>query len=248
MKKAGFILVLSLASFLYCCGQIQTGNKQEERLLFRGIVRDASTLSPLPESQIFINKSFITASDSAGEFSFLTGRKDSVLFKHLGYKPFLFTVIDTLAGNEFMAGVYLSSDTISIDEVIIVPKTMNFRSSILNTPVAVKPEYENAKYNVAVAAYQGKATTGVLGDPSANYNVVRNRILQNAREKGQIPSDRIAGISPFTILPMAYLLLKGWPENTQAMQQTLTKEELDQINKKYLESVRQKQKLTDSLP
>jgi len=233
-------MVFLFSASVFCCYS-QAGNKQDVRLLFRGIVRDASSMLPLPESQIFINRTFVSASDSSGEFSFLINRRDSVLFSHLGYKPALFVAGDTLSGSEFMAGIYLGADTLLIDEVIIIPKLSNLRSAILNSPVNVNPELENAKYNLAVAAYQGKVTTGALGDPSTNYSMIKQKQLLDAREKGGIPSDRIAGISPFSVIPLAYLLLKGFPEKPPAMKQSLTRDELDQINKKYLESVRKKQ-------
>ncbi len=239
MKREGLLLLLSMTSVLFCSGQ--AGNDREGRLLFRGIVRDASTMSPLPKSQIFINSTFISASDTSGEFSFMVNRNDTVLFRLLGYKAARFFVSDTLSGSEFVAGVNLHTDTISIDEVIIVPKLSNLKSTILNAPIQVNPELENAKYNLAVAAYQGKVTTGNLGDPSANYQLLRQNLLQEASEKGGIPSDKMVGLSPFSVLPLAYLIFKGLPQSPPAMKQSLTKDEIDQINKKYLESARKKQ-------
>jgi hypothetical protein len=95
---------------------------------------------------------------------------------------------------------------------------------------------DNARYNVAISAYQGRTTQGKLGDPSANYDLIRERQKVNAYEKGGIPSDKIAGISPFLLVPAAYLLIHGVPEKTAPLEQKLTDQELDQIQKKYFES------------
>jgi hypothetical protein len=79
---------------------------------------------------------------------------------------------------------------------------------------------------------------GKLGDPASNYSVMRQLYSQQAREKGQVPSSQMVSVSPFTIIPLAYMLLKGFPEKPAPFKANLTKEELDHIHKKYLESVR----------
>jgi hypothetical protein len=63
----------------------------------------------------------------------------------------------------------------------------------------------------------------------------------NAYERGGIPSDKIAGISPLLLIPAAYMLIKGVPEKPEPFRQELTNEEVDQINKKYLEILRKKE-------
>jgi hypothetical protein len=200
---------------------------------------DAKTFSPIANSQILINSAFTSVSNSDGNFAFFVNINDSILFKHLGYKPTLLFVSDTLAGKDFIAGVYMNTDTLSIGEVVIVPRYSNLKSEILNTPSKVPSTMDNARYNVAISAYQGRTTEGKLGDPSANYDLIRQRQKVNAYEKGGIPSDKIVGISPFLLLPAAYLLIHGVPEKTAPLEQKLTDQELKQIQKKYLEILNQ---------
>jgi hypothetical protein len=199
---------------------------------------DASTLSPLTNSQVMINRVFNSVSNSDGTFSFFVNRNDSILFRHLGYKPSLLFVSDTLKGREFVAGIFMNSDTVSIGEVVIVPRFTNLKSEILNAPSKVPSIMDNARYNVAISAYQGRTTQGKLGDPAANYDVLRQRQKVDAYEKGGIPSDMIAGINPLLLLPAAYLLIHGMPEKPPPLEQKLTKQELDQIQKKYMESLK----------
>jgi hypothetical protein len=97
---------------------------------------------------------------------------------------------------------------------------------------------DNARYNVAISAYQGRTTQGKLGDPTTNYDLIRQRQKVNAYEKGGIPSDKIVGISPFLLVPAAYLFIHGVPEKTAPLEQKLTDQELDQIQKKYFESLK----------
>jgi hypothetical protein len=210
------------------------------RILFHGMVMDAKTLSPIPNSQILINREFSSISSANGNFAFYVNMNDTVLFRHLGYKSTLFLVNDTLTGQEFIAGIYLSSDTLAIGEVVIVPRLRNLKSEILNARSMSSTPMENAKYNVALSAYQGRTTMGKLGDPAANYESLHQKQKIDAFERGGIPSDKIVGISPLLLLPAAYLLLHGSPEKPAPLERELSDQELDQIQKKYLETLNQR--------
>jgi len=233
MKRIFLFLALTFYLIQFCI--CQETNNTGERILFRGIVMDSKTLSSISNSQILINHNFTAVSDTSGNFAFFVNRHDSVLFNHLGYKPTLLFVSDTLAGKDFVAGIYMNIDTVSIGEVVIIPRFTNLKSEILNTPSKVPATIDNARYNVAVSAYTGKTTQGKLGDPTMNYGVLHQQQKVNAFEKGQIPSDIIAGFNPLLIVPAAYLLIHGLPEKPAPMEQKLTDQELDQIQKKYME-------------
>jgi hypothetical protein len=234
-------IILFLITFfvlIQSCFSQQNANS-ETRILFHGIVKDAGTFSPLSNSQILINREFHSVSSADGTFSFYVKSMDTVLFKHLGYKSALLNVSDTLAGREFVAGIFMNSDTISIGEVIIVPRFRNLKSEIMNAPSKIPPTMENARYNVALSAYQGRTTQGKLGDPATNYELLRQRQKVYAYEKGGIPSDKMIGISPLLLIPAAYLLIRGLPEKLAPFEQKPTSQELEQIQKKYLESLKQ---------
>jgi hypothetical protein len=190
-----FILSLCFIQFNFC----QENENQGNRIFFRGVVMDASTLRSIPNTQILINNGPASMSNSDGSFSFYINRKDSVLFKHLGFKSTLLSISDTLKGKEFVAGVYLNSDTLLIGEVIIIPRYLNLKSQIVNSPSKIPSTMDNARYNVAISAYQGRTTTGKLGDPASNYRVLHEQQKVDAYEKGGIPSDRIAGLSPLSL-------------------------------------------------
>jgi hypothetical protein len=235
MKTAGFIL--SMILIFSSNGFSQDGNPQGGKILFSGVVRDATTLAPLPNSQIRVNRIFSSVSDEEGTFALRVNRNDTLVFSLLGYQNAHIVVSDSLTGNEFMAGVYLRTDTLSIGEVIIMPRLVNLRSDILNTPPTKSTEMENAKYNMAVSAYQGRVAIGKLDDPSTHYSVLQNRQFIRAIDKGGIPSDQMVSLNPLLLIPAAYLLIHGFPVPEPPMKSNLTRQELDQIQKKYLESV-----------
>jgi hypothetical protein len=235
MKRISVFFILSV--FL-----IQSGFCQEKetgsRILFHGIMMDASSLTPISNSQILINNSLTSVTGTNGTFSLYVNRKDTVLFKHLGYKPTSMFVSDTLAGLEYAAGIYMQSDTLMIGEVVIVPRFTNLRSEIMK-PRRIPPTLENARYNVAMSGYQGRTTQGQLGDPATNYSLLRQRLKTDAYEKGEIPSDMIGGINGLFLLPAAYLLLRGSAEGPSPIERPLTQDELAQIQKIYIESLKQ---------
>jgi hypothetical protein len=238
MKKIWFILIMILIYGSY--GFSQTEKTVERKILFSGIIRDASTLEPLPNSQIKINRSFASVSDTDGTFAIRVNKRDTVVFSILGYRSAFFYVSDTLTGCEFMAGVYMKTDTLSIGEVIILPRLPFLRSDILKASPSENPEMENAKYNMAVSAYHGRVALSQLGDPASNYAILHQKQMINAYEKGGIPSDRMVGLSPLMLFQAAYLLMKGFPEKETLMKSNLTRQELDQIHKKYLETLNNK--------
>jgi hypothetical protein len=237
VKKARLILFMII--ICNTSGYGRSVKPQEYKIIFSGIIRDASTLSPLPNSQITVNRSFVAISDEEGTFSIGVSRRDTVTFSILGYQPAYFYVSDTLTGRNFMAGVYLKTDTLSIGEVIIVPRMQSLKYDIYKAPETT-PEMENAKYNMAVSGYQGRIAISRLGDPESNYAVIHQNNLRNASEKGTIPSDRMVGLSPFMLVGGVYLLINGLPPKPTPMKTPLTRQELDQIHKKYIETVSQK--------
>jgi len=238
VKRLFFIIVT--ICIIFQPGFSQKRESPEIRILFHGLVMDASDLSPVANSQILINRSYSTISSTDGTFAFYVNISDTVVFTSFGYKPTVMHVSDTLTGAEFVAGIYLNSDTISIGEVIIVPRFSNIKSEILNAPSKTPAVMENARYNVAISAYQGRTNQSNLGDPAINYGILRHQQRIEAYERGGIPSDKIVGLSPFMLLPLANLLLNGLPEKPAPLKSQVTNQEMDQIHKKYLETLRQR--------
>lgn len=235
-----FVLILSSVLLIPLSLRGQGKVNPDVRILFRGMVMDASTLAPIANSQIMVNRSFSALSSKDGSFTFYVDRNDTVMFSSLGYKPAFLFISDTLKGTEFITGVYLNSDTVSIGEVVIIPAYTNLKSEILNSKSQMSAEIENARYNVAISAYQGKASESTLGDPENNYNVINQRQKLSAFEKGGISSEHIAGFNSLIFLPAVYILMRGLPENQPPVRPSLSDAEIEQVHRKYLETVRSK--------
>lgn len=198
---------------------------------------DASTLSPIANSQIYVNRSMKAVSSIDGSFTFYVNIQDTVYFNSLGYESAKLFISDTLRGQEFNTGIFMKTDTVEIGEVIIVPRIANLKSEILNAPSKTPEIMANARNNIAVSAYQGRVSQSQLGDPRDNYSYILQKQKVDTYEKGGIPSEHIAGINALSIIPVAYFLLRGLPEKTPPLNQKLTDYEVDQIYRKYLETL-----------
>ena len=236
MKRhlTGFFIFFIFLSFSYGQELKNTGSN----ILFHGLVMDVNTQAPLPGSQILINRAFSSVSGDDGKFAFYVNRYDTVVFSRLGYKSTILYISDSLTGREFIAGIYMHTDTLSIGEIVIVPRLRSLKSEILYSRSESSTEIENAKYNLEVSAYQGKITRNKLGDPATNYELLRQKQREDAYSKGQIPSDMIVGISPLLLLPAAYLLMNGLPGKPPPLQPHLTDQEINQIHRKYMEMLK----------
>ena len=239
MKRIVLIISSIFIFFLYGSGQVKEDD--DHQILLRGLVIDASTLSPVSNSQIMINSTFSSLSGVDGSFLLYVTQHDSVTFRSLGYKESVLHISDTLKGREFIAGIYLNSDTVYIGDVIIVPGYKNLKSEIMNAKSITTPDMENARYNVAVSAYQGKNSQSIMGDPIQNYAVLNQRQKTDAFEKGGIPSNNMVGLNAFLFIPaFAYMLLNKPDETVAPMPFHLSDQEVAQLHKKYLETRKQK--------
>ena len=63
----------------------------------------------------------------------------------------------------------------------------------------------------------------------------------DAFEKGGIPSNNMVGLNALLLIPAAaYLFLHGLPANAPPMKPELTENDIAQIHKKYLETMKQR--------
>lgn len=227
-----------LLLFASSISDAQQKSPGSDRILFRGVVISASDESRIPGAQIYRNRVVHAGSREDGTFSFFAFRSDTLVFSCLGYKPAVFIVSDTLRAEEFLAGIYLQSDTLEIGEVIIIPGLSSLRAELKNPRTTVSPELYNARSNLTIATYQARTGQNTLGDPKINYEMIKQKQKQDAYEKGGIPSDKMVALSPFMLLPAAYLLLHGLPEVPSAPDPVITDRELEELNRLYRESFR----------
>lgn len=169
------------------------------------------------------------AADSRGMVSFYARHLDTVIFTCVGYKDYNMPVHDSLRAREYVAGIYLTSDTLMMAAVVVIPRIGNLRSAIMSEPPATNQELINATNNLRLSAYQGLTGASKLGDPATNYELLRQKQRSEAYEKGQIPSDQMLAVSPLTLIPLIYLLAVGPPEVPEPPVPYISAREMDNL-------------------
>ncbi|HEX2921731.1 MAG TPA: carboxypeptidase-like regulatory domain-containing protein [Bacteroidales bacterium] len=213
---------------------------QKRTIQLQGNVMASESLSPLPDSRIVINRKIEAVTDAQGNFSLVVLTGDTVTFSRLGYKDTQMVINDSLKNTTYTSGIFMDSDTISIDEVIIVPSLDYVKADLMNPSLTTSREFENAKYNIAFSAYMGRNSAGSLGDPSLNYNLIHKKQTIDASEKGGIASSGMVSLNPLAIgLAAVYLIKNGLPEKPQPIKRTIPDYELELIKKEYLRRQRQ---------
>jgi hypothetical protein len=234
IKKISVLIVFILFIIQYTYSQQKLPGSKP--ILFRGVVMDASTQERLIGSDILVNRKVSAISADDGTFSFYAFKRDTLRFKMLGYKGTTMIVSDTLLATEFLTGVYLESDSTLLGEVIIVPKIANLRAEMIKPVIKNDPLLENAVSNITTASYVGRTTEARLGDPATNYNYLKTKMKYDAFERGTIPSEKILGLSPFLIVPAAYLLIYGVAELPPPPKAQISAKDMNELRKKYLET------------
>jgi hypothetical protein len=203
--------------------------QQTDLILFHTIILDADTQQPLTGAHFLSSSGVAGATDNRGMVSFFALHHDTITFTSVGYKDFLLVIGDTLLAKEYVAGIFLISDTLMIPSVIVVPRLGNIRAEIMSSKPAVNDDMVNASNNLRLSAYQGITTAATLGDPSTNYELLRQKQRLDAYEKGTIPSDKMLVFSPFTLIPLVYVLAKGLPEKPEPPAPYMSERELQQL-------------------
>lgn len=206
-----------------------TAAQQQSPILFHGVILDADSRLPLNGAHYIISSGRGGAADSRGMFSLYARYHDTITFTCVGYKSFRMNVSDTLRAREYIAGIYLSSDTLLIAEVVVMPRIGNIRAEILSERPVPDHELINATNNLRLSAYQGLVNASRLGDPATNYELLRQKQRYEAYEKGQIPSGQMLALSPLTLIPLIYLLAVGLPEDPEPPAPYISAREMEYI-------------------
>ena len=202
----------SLLFLLLAFRSQSTAAQQADPILFHAVILDADTREPLTGAHFQVRGRSSGAADSRGMVSFYARRRDTVTFTSVGYKEYQMTVHDTLRAMEYVAGIYLTTDTLMMAAVVVMPRIGNIRAAIMSEPPPTNQEMINATNNLRLSTYQGLTSASRLGDPAANYEVLRQLQRYDAYEKGQIPADKMLALSPFALIPLIYILAVGPPE------------------------------------
>jgi hypothetical protein len=225
-KAHGKLLIVSILLVLL---PLRLPAQQAEPILFHGVIIDTETREPLTGAHFRIPGRSAGAADAKGMVSFYADHNDTVIFTCVGYRDYHMIISDTLRSREYIAGIYLTGDTILIPAVIVIPRMRNIRAEMMAEKPETDQEMINASNNLKISTYQGLTAASRLGDPATNYELLRQRLRIEAYEKGGIPSSAMVAISPLTLIPLIYVLAKGLPEEPEPPAPYISTRELNRI-------------------
>ena len=188
---------------------ILSAQQPNERYLnFSGVVMDSDSLKPIINVYYSLNGRLRGISDSGGRFSIYARIGDTLSFSHIGFRTKIFNVSDSLLLDSYLVGIFMTRDTIRLQEIVIFPRLRNLRQEMISVRKSGDLQNDIARQNLEIATYQGLKSAQDLTDPETQYNYQASKIKMDAIERGGIPSDKMVSVNVFTgvALIMSFLL------------------------------------------
>ena len=185
--------LLLLISWLATTGQIPD---RDVFFQFSGIITDEQEmpLSNVGVISVVLKRGSI--SEKTGIFSITTTPGDTIIFRALGFKRKLVIMPDKFEGRHFYSDIVLTTDTITIDNVVILPwKSYNEFIKDMTSPIPSPPEIENMNDNLSSVYAAVANTTGVKITPEAGYRYAMEQNFSSMATRNQYPVNNL--LNPF---------------------------------------------------
>lgn len=182
-----FLLTIFLLLSNSAEGQLLTPKNDKDLIQFSGVIRNLQH-RPLSDVNIVIlNRQRGTTGDRRGIFSFVVQPHDTVLFSHMGYKPTIHIIPDTLLVQHYPSDIFLVSDTFELAEVKIFPwKTyQQFKEAFMAMEMP-DDDQQRAYKNIALIKTQIKVND-TYGSPNMNFREVMKQQYNQLYYEGQYP-------------------------------------------------------------
>ncbi|MBL7112649.1 MAG: carboxypeptidase-like regulatory domain-containing protein [Bacteroidales bacterium] len=160
--------------------------QKQDLIQLSGVIRN-ELLQPLQFTHILIkNQHRGTISDQKGMFSFIVEPYDTILFSSVGYKRVGLIIPDTLKTFHLELDIYMETDTIMIEEVIILPwKTYEeFKEAFLALEL---PDNDMNRAYKNIALIKTQIYYSGTPDPGLNYKYMLQEQYNELYTKGQMP-------------------------------------------------------------
>lgn len=172
-----------------------------------GVVFESDSLIPLPNAHFqILHKNIAGMTNPSGRFEVLILSGDTLKFTFVGYKDSYYKVVDTLNVGEYVIGVFLTRDTIQIQEVVVYPRRKDLRQDFLGIKTEQNLQLDNAKRNINISTYQGLNGKQVLWDSDEAYKMAYQKRKMEAENLGMVAPDQMVGINFLVLIP--YVLYK----------------------------------------
>lgn len=215
-----FILMLFLWSTIGY-GQVLA----TDSVVLSGVVIHAGTGLGLADVHCRYGNGKIAVSDEDGCFRLKLQRGDSVRFTYVGFKPCLVVVPDTLYDREYAVGVFMSPDTVSLSEVLIVRRWQD----------SWYRDWKNMRNNMSGVLRDAFAPVKQM-DAGMNQRMMIDEYARKVEMKGHV--DMKFGVGTQSV---ATFRLMNMRKRLDEKKDWIYPEEVDLLKKLYYSEKREKQ-------
>jgi hypothetical protein len=193
LTRLKYTIFFFLIPFFFLSGQIQ---ERERFFQVSGLITDEENKPLANVGVISLMLKRGTLSERTGIYSITSTPGDTIFFRALGFKKkFMIMPVD-FEGRRFNLDVVLSTDTIPIENVVVMPwKSYSEFIKDMTTPLPVAPEIENMNKNIASVQSAISNNAGVRISPEAGYRYAMQQNFNNMATRGQYPINNL--LNPF---------------------------------------------------
>ena len=232
------IVCIALFCFVLATEKLNAQKLRTDSLFFTGAVMDQEELSPLPYAHYKVNNKQAGTSNAFGRFSFWVNAGDTIQYSYVGYQNVRVVVSDSLSQDSYLFGVFMTKDTVALQEILILPRFGDFREAFINAKVNT-PEYVRAKNNVNSATYEALTKRPDKMDAKANTDMLIKQHVIDNEHKAMVPQEMVAGVSTLRTLPEVKRLQRK--KNLKIPDNLITDKEITTLKQMYRYGVKNKE-------
>jgi len=193
LNRAIYTIVLLFLAFLTVRGQT---TERQTYIQVSGLIVDAA-YRPVPGVAVISRKlKRGTVSEKSGIYSIPSTQGDTIFFRALGFKRYHTIIPESFEGRQCNVDIILDIDTITIQEVTILPwKTYNDFLKDMTREKPVDPIIENMNDNLASIYVAMSNQVGVRVTPEAGYRYAMNQNFNAMATHEQYPVNNL--LNPF---------------------------------------------------
>jgi len=193
LNRLNYTILLLLLSFLTSHGQI---TERHTFIQVSGLIVDEAYRPVQGVAVISKKLKRGTVSERSGIYSIPSTPGDTIFFRALGFKRYHTIIPDSFEGRQCNVDILLDIDTISIQEVTILPwKTYNDFIKDITKEKPVDPIIENMNDNLASIYVAISNQTGLKVSPEAGYRYAMEQNFSAMATKNQYPINNL--LNPF---------------------------------------------------
>lgn len=193
MNRVIYTIILISVSFLTVHGQT---TERQTYIQVSGLIVDEAYRPVASVAVISRKLKRGTVSERSGIYSIPSTPGDTILFRALGYKRYHTVIPESFDGKQCNVDIVLDIDTITIQEVTILPwKTYNDFLKDMTKEKPVDPIIENMNDNLASIYVAMSNQVGVKVSPEAGYRYAMEQNFSAMATKNQYPVNNL--LNPF---------------------------------------------------